>query len=75
MKTGTKLYKLRVWLERGNTVTQRDAIQKWDYYRLSDGIFTLRTKYGMNISTKLYPNPSGDGGQYGLYKLEKDDNQ
>lgn len=71
MKKGTKLYKLREWLEKGNTVSNKVSIERWNYYRLSDGIYVLRHKHGMNIHRRDVPNPSGDGGQYGIYWLEK----
>ena len=73
MTIDTKIGKPRDWLERGHTISQKQAIDKWNYYRLSGGIHVLRHKYGMNIRRKDVPSPSGDS-MYGLYWLEKEAN-
>ena len=65
----TKILQLREWLEAGQPVTQKIAIERWNYYRLSDGIYRLR-RLGWNIHRIDVPNPSGDG-THGKYWLEK----
>ncbi len=65
----TKIQQLREWLEAGQPVTQKIAIERWNYYRLSAGIYILR-RQGMNISRLDVSNPSGDG-TYGKYWLNK----
>ena len=58
---------LKVWLLLGNTITQAEAIAKWNAYRLSHSIFILRTKYGMNIKTEMC---STKDSIYARYSLE-----
>ena len=53
----TKIALLRDWLLKGHKVTPRDAIERWDYYRLSSGIHKLRHREGMDIATDNVTDP------------------
>lgn len=55
--TETKIALLRDWLLKGHKVTPRDAIERWDYYRLSSGIHRLRHREGMDIATDNVTDP------------------
>jgi hypothetical protein len=52
-----KIDMLRNHLLRGHTVTPREAIEKWNYYRLAVGVFQLRAK-GFPIETVIKRNPT-----------------
>ena len=62
----SKIGKLRKHLESGKTVTGLQAINWWEYYRLSDGIYKLRNK-GLAIECNEIRKP--DGTTYGRYRL------
>lgn len=66
MNKPTKISKVLVYLQAGYTITQREAIQFFDYYRLSDGIYKLR-KRGWNIITEMVTE--GDA-TFARYRLE-----
>jgi len=56
MKTLTKIEKVKRWLESGKSLTQKQAVIHFNYYRLADAIYKLR-KSGMwiiNIGTGNY---------------------
>tara|TARA_R100000278_G_scaffold53643_2_gene44916 strand:- start:839 stop:1048 length:210 start_codon:yes stop_codon:yes gene_type:complete len=48
MKKPTKKSQIKSWLESGRTITPRDAIQKFNSYRLSAIVHDLKQE-GMNI--------------------------
>lgn len=58
--------RLKVWLLLGNSISQAEAIEKWDAYRLSHSIFILRTKYGMNIKTEMCTSKNSVFAKYSL---------
>ena len=64
-KKTTKINKVKNWLLSGKAISQRDAIEYFDYYRLSDAIYKLK-KRGMDIETKIIHE---NGIQYARYKL------
>lgn len=64
MVTETKIEKVRKHLLKHKTITQREAIRLYRYYRLSDGILKLR-KRGMDISTQMVRPENGDS--FGRY--------
>jgi hypothetical protein len=60
MKTLTKIEKVKRWLESGKALTQQQAIDHFNYYRLADAIHKLRDR-GMWIID------IGKPGQYSKY--------
>ena len=63
----TKIGKVRAFLEEGNTITSWDAIHKFDYTRLADGIHRLINDYGLPIESKMVYED--DGVKYAKYWL------
>lgn len=59
---------LKVWLLLGKSISQREAIKKWNAYRLSHSIFILRTKFGMNIQTTMKTTRDSVYAEYRLVK-------
>lgn len=53
-------------MKQGKEITQKDAINLFNCYRLSDRIFTLRKSH--EIKTVLTPNASGRG-SYATYSI------
>lgn len=66
MTTETKINKLREWLLSGKPITQREAIEKWNYYRLAAGIGRLRHEFNLPIKTTIGHNPDST---YAIYQL------
>tara|TARA_R110002020_G_scaffold357467_3_gene569839 strand:- start:7334 stop:7651 length:318 start_codon:yes stop_codon:yes gene_type:complete len=66
----TKKQKIKEHLEMGNTISQRDAIQLFNAYRLSAIIFDLK-KSGMKIETidKSTTNQQGETSRFAEYKM------
>lgn len=67
-----KLYqreKILHHLQRGKTITQKQAINKFGCYRLSARIAELRTM-GYNIVTEIEKN-KGEDGYHAKYRLEE----
>lgn len=69
MTSTPKLIRLRNYLRMGYPITNRDSIEMFNYFRLSDGIFKLKKPpHNMKIETVMkYEN----GVQYAVYKLKK----
>lgn len=63
----SKLSRLRKFLEGGRSITPRQAVSKWDMWRLSDSCFKLR-KLGMNIRTEIVRNKKSVHAKYSLVK-------
>jgi hypothetical protein len=61
----TKIDQVKKRLLKGKPITQKLAIEKYNYYRLSSGINRLRNR-GMNIKTTM--RKSGDS-SYAEYRL------
>lgn len=74
MSRTTQTSEIIKWLEGGNTLTQKQATEKFGSTRLSAIIFQLR-KRGMNIKTieKEGTNRYGGTCRYGVYVLVKED--
>lgn len=66
MTTETKIKMLKDWILEGKPITQREAIEKWNYYRLSAGIFRLRNEFNIPIKTTIGHNPDS---AYAIYQL------
>lgn len=66
----TKKQKIKEHLEMGNSISQRDAIQLFNAYRLSAVIFDLK-KDGMRIETidKSTTNQQGETSRFAEYKM------
>jgi|TARA_R100000084_G_C4637105_1_gene141573 hypothetical protein len=66
----TKKQKIKEHLEMGNTISQRDAIQLFNAYRLSAIIFDLK-KDGIRIETidKSTTNQQGETSRFAEYKM------
>ena len=45
--------KVKIHLLLGHSITQKECIELFNGYRLSDAIHVLRTKYGMNIEKEM----------------------
>lgn len=69
MEGKTKIALLREHLKRGDSITGITAITLFNYYRLSDGIYKLRHKMGMNIDTEMVTTMNGS--TYARYSLIK----
>lgn len=54
-------------LKQGNTITNKDAVVRFDCYRLSDVIHRLRKK-GHEIDTELVPNQRNHQ-KHAVYRL------
>ena len=61
----TKIERVKKRLLKGKSITQRIAIEKFNYYRLAGGIFRLRER-GMDITTTMKEK---NGVQYAEYTL------
>lgn len=70
MTTETKIKMLKDWILEGKPITQREAIEKWNYYRLSAGIFRLRNEHRIPIRTTNVANYNNDG-FHAVYQLVK----
>lgn len=64
----TKLNGIRQWLLSGKSITQKEAIEVFNCYRLGARIFDLRAS-GMKIRTTAVPK--GDGSTFAKYTLEE----
>lgn len=69
MRNGSKILKVKEYLEKNKTITSWDAIQMFRATRLSAIIYDLRHKYGMNIITE---SMKGQNSNYGKYILLED---
>jgi hypothetical protein len=67
MNQKNKIQSLKIWLQKGRTITQIQAINHFNYYRLADGIYKLKGR-GMNI---INLNKKGN---YAKYKLIENEN-
>lgn len=65
----TKIDSVKKRLLKGKPITQRIAIEKFDYYRLASGINRLRNR-GMNITTTMKEKNPGKV-QYAEYTLNQ----
>lgn len=63
----SKLNAIRQWLLSGKSITQKEAKEVFNCYRLGARIFDLRAA-GMNIRTTAVPK--GDGSTFAKYWLE-----
>ena len=72
MKT-TQIAEVKRFLEENGTITSWEAIQEFGATRLSDIIFKLRRKYGMNIQAKTctFKNRYGNPSSYAQYVLKR----
>jgi len=61
----TKIDLVKKRLLKGKPITQRIAIEKFDYYRLASGVNRLRNR-GMDITTAMKEK---NGVQYAEYTL------
>ena len=52
MNRQTKINLLLHWLKAGHSISNKESVEQWNYYRLADGIFKLRGR-GFNISTTM----------------------
>jgi len=70
MSTKSKTQKIKEHLELGNGITQKDAIELFNAYRLSAIIFNLK-KDGMKIETvdKSHKNYDGQTVRFAEYKM------
>jgi len=66
MKTQSVSHKLRTWLEKGRTITQLEALDKWGCMRLGARVEELR-KEGMDILTTMV---SRNGKRFAKYSLQ-----
>jgi len=48
----TKINLLLHWLKAGHSISNKESVDQWNYYRLADGIFVLRGR-GHNIKTDM----------------------
>ncbi len=64
----TKISKVLATLKSGETLTTMDAISRWRYTRLADGIHQLKRK-GYRIVTTYHTN--ADGTRYAAYRLPR----
>lgn len=62
-----KKYMVLAHLKSGKSITGMQAIDLFDYYRLSDGILKLR-EAGYKIETRMLKNPK-TGTRYGEYHM------
>jgi hypothetical protein len=61
-------------LQLGDTITQRDAIERWNVYRLSGRIFDLRhgVHDGICHDIEEVSEPNADGrGRHARYRMQK----
>lgn len=67
----TQIAEVKRFLEENGTITSWQAIQEFGATRLSDIIFKLRRKHGMNIQTKTcaFKNRYGNSSSYAQYVL------
>ena len=65
---------IKEYLERGNTLTSREAFDLFGCTRLSAKIYELRNRYGMNIVCKWAKGKTrfGKNCYYGIYYLKID---
>ena len=59
--------KIAKWLEAGNSITQMEALNMFQCFRLASRISDLRKKRGMDISKTMILTPSGK--RVARYKL------
>lgn len=62
----SKLQRLRFWLQSGHSITPRQAISKFQYFRLADGIMKLRVIYRLNIVTTIVRTKSSVHAKYSI---------
>ena len=48
----SKINLLLHWLKAGYSISNKESVDMWQYYRLADGIFVLRMR-GYDIKTTL----------------------
>lgn len=65
----TKIKKVREYLEAGHSITQKEAIEKFNAYRLSAIIFDLRKT--MDIETRMVDIGTSRFASYSLLNIEK----
>lgn len=65
----SKLQQVKAWLLSGHSITPRQAVAKYDAWRLSDICFKLRRHHGMRIISVLIRNKNGT--TYSRYSMEK----
>lgn len=66
MNKPTKISKVLTYMQAGYSITQREAIDFFSYYRLSDAVYKLK-KRGHKISTEMVTE--GDA-TFAKYRLE-----
>lgn len=62
-KPNTKIYKILQYLKQGHSITQKEAIDLFYSYRLSDVIFTLKNR-GWNIESTMVTNGTSNFASY-----------
>jgi hypothetical protein len=69
MKKPSQNDRIAALLERGNSITQLQALKRFGCFRLSARIETLKKKRGMPIETKMINTT--EGARIAKYKLAK----
>lgn len=64
----TKIKQVLTHLQSGRSITAMQSVELFRYYRLSHGIYKLRSQ-GHNISTTMFGTKGKDA--YGVYTLIK----
>jgi len=67
MITGGKQKKVMNYLLKGNTLTQKQAIARWEHYRLAVVVGRMK-QMGYNVLTDLLKTK--EGGTYARYRVE-----
>lgn len=74
LKKNTYTYQVMRWLENGNTITSKQAIDEFGCTRLSAVIFRLINEYSMPITKDMIPvkNRNGRWVEVAKYRLMQD---
>lgn len=67
-KTDTKIGKVLKHLQSGRSITQREAILLFDYYRLSSGIYRLKRRGHCIGKAMIRPKGKSSYARYSLVK-------
>ena len=64
----TKINLLLHWLKAGHSITNKESVDQWNYYRLSAGIFVLR---GRGVEIRKDMVRIGKDISFARYQLKK----